>query len=149
MLIRKALTASDQRYWDLCLPFVLSAYNSTVHTSTGYTPNALLLGRYTERDLVPLLSFEVEAQNATEYFTKMRRFQELAFDIVQKRNEASAKANKAKMDKNAIQSKFQVEDYVLVKNLAPAPGPGMAKLRSKYLGPFRIIKVYPSSLVVI
>jgi len=92
MLIRKALSASDQRYWDLCIPFVLSAYNSTVHTATGYTPNALFLGRYKERDLVPLLPFEIEAQNATEYFNRMRRFQELAFDIVRKRNEENCKA---------------------------------------------------------
>ncbi len=37
----------------------------------------------------------------------------------------------------------------MIKNLNPALGPGETKLRSKYIGPFRIIKVYPSSLVVV
>jgi hypothetical protein len=149
MLIRKALTGSDQRYWDLCLPFVLSAYNSTIHTMTGYTPNSLFLGRYKERDLVPLVPFDSESANVDEYFQKMRRFQELAFDIVQKRNAENIKSKKIQMDKNAIRQKFQIGDYVLVKNLAPGLGPGLVKLRSKYIGPFRIIKVYPSSLVLV
>ena len=148
-LIRKALTGSDQRYWDLCLPFVLSAYNSTIHTMTGYTPNALFLGRTQERDLVPLVPFESESANISEYFQKVRRFQELAFDIVRKRNEDNVRAKKIQLDKNAIKPKFQVGDYVLVKNLAPGKGPGLVKLRSKYIGPFRIIKVYPSSLVLV
>ena len=148
-LIRKALTGSDQRYWDLCLPFALSAYNSTVHTMTGYTPNALFLGRAQERDLVPLVPFESESANVSEYFQKIRRFQELAFDIVRKRNEDNVRAKKMQLDRNAIKPQFQVGDYVLVKNLAPGQGPGLVKLRSKYIGPFRIIKVYPSSLVLV
>jgi hypothetical protein len=36
-----------------------------------------------------------------------------------------------------------------VKNLNPALGPGETKLRARYIGPFRIIKAYPSSLVVV
>jgi hypothetical protein len=54
-LLRKGLNQSDQRYWSLCLPFVLNALNSTVHTATGYTTNSLFFGRYQERDLVPLI----------------------------------------------------------------------------------------------
>ena len=36
-----------------------------------------------------------------------------------------------------------------MKNLNPALGPGETKLRSKFIGPFRIIKVFPSSLVLV
>jgi len=52
MLIRKALNESDKRYWSLCLPFILNALNSTVHTATGYSPNSLFFGRFQERELV-------------------------------------------------------------------------------------------------
>jgi Integrase core domain len=37
--------ASNQRDWDEWLPPVLAAYHSSVHDSTGFTPNYLMLGR--------------------------------------------------------------------------------------------------------
>jgi len=37
----------DQRNWDLCLPYVMAAYRATVHQSTSYSPNYLMLGRET------------------------------------------------------------------------------------------------------
>ena len=36
---------SDQRDWDDRLPFVLAAYRSTKHESTGFSPNFLTFGR--------------------------------------------------------------------------------------------------------
>ena len=35
----------DQRNWDLCLPYIMTAYRATVHQSTSYSPNYLMLGR--------------------------------------------------------------------------------------------------------
>ena len=148
-LIRKALTSSDQRYWPQCLPFALNAYNSTVHTATGYTPNSIFFGRFNENSSVPLVPFDSEAATVNEYFTKLRRFQELSFQIVTMRNERLAKARKVQMDKNAITPKYKVGEYVLVKNLQPGTGPGQVKLRAKYIGPFRVIKVYQSSLALV
>ena len=148
-LIRKGLVSSDQRYWPQSLPFILNAYNSTVHTATGYTPNALFLGRFSEPSPVPLVPFDCEAANVTEYYKKLRRFQELSFEIVRARNERLSKARKAQMDKNAITPKYAIGDYVLVKNLQPGLAPGQVKLRTKYLGPFRIIKVYTTSLALV
>ena len=148
-LIRKALTSSDQRYWPQCLPFALNAYNSTVHTATGYTPNSIFFGRFNEPSSVPLVPFDSEAATVNEYFTKLRRFQELSFQIVTARNERLAKARKVQMDKNAITPKYKIGDYVLVKNLQPGTGPGQVKLRAKYIGPFRVIKVYQSSLALV
>ena len=149
MLIRKALTGSDQRYWAQCLPFVLNALNNTVHTATGYTPNSLFLGRFQERPLVPLVPFHVESANVNEYYKKMRRFQELAYQIARVRNEARIAKRKSKFDKTAKKPKYEVGGYVMIKNLNPASGPGKMKLRAKYIGPFRIIKVYPACLAII
>ena len=148
-LLRKGLNESDKRYWSLCLPFILNALNSTVHTATGYTPNSLFFGRYQERDLVPLIPFECESANVNEYFQKMRRFQELAFQIVRGRNERRLQAKKDLWDETSRNPAYNVGDYVLVKNNNPASGPGKMKLRAKYIGPFRVIKVYMSSLIVV
>ena len=149
MLLRKALNESDKRYWSLCLPFILNALNSTVHTATGYTPNSLFFGRFKERDPVPLIPFDSETANVNEYFQKMRRFQELAFQIVRSRNQRKLLARKETWDSTAKCHTFTEGDFVLVKNNNPASGPGKMKLRAKYLGPFRIIKAYTSSLIVV
>ena len=149
MLLRKALNESDKRYWSLCLPFILNALNSTVHTATGYTPNSLFFGRFKERDLVPLIPFDSESANVNEYFQKMRRFQELAFQIVRSRNQRKLLARKENWDSTAKRHTFTEGDFVLVKNNNPASGPGKMKLRAKYLGPFRVIKAYTSSLIVV
>jgi len=39
------IISERQRDWDLCLPSVMAAYRATCHSSTGYSPNALFLGR--------------------------------------------------------------------------------------------------------
>jgi len=144
MLIRKALTHSDKRYWPQCLPFVLNAYNSTVHSATGYTPNALFFGRDRERDPVPLVPFECETANANEYYQKIRRFQELAFQIVKGRNDQAVDNRKKVWDKTAVKHPFTEGGYVMVKDLAPVVGKGATKLRPKFLGPYQSSEGVPS-----
>jgi hypothetical protein len=149
MLIRKGLLDSDKRYWPYALPLLLNAINNSVHTATGYTPNELFFGQFHEQSMVPLVQFESESANVTEYHQKIRRFQEVAFQIARARNEKRIQTKKKEWDKTARIHNFKVGDFILVKNLNPALGPGETKLRAKFIGPFRIIKVYPSSLVVV
>lgn len=148
-LIRKGLTDSDQAYWPSSLPFILNAYNATVHTATGFTPNSLFLGRYKEPSPVPLVPFDCPAATVNEYYRQLRRFQELSFEIVKARNERLSQIRRDQMNKNAVAATYKIGDYVLVKNLQPGKGPGMTKLRAKYLGPYRIIKVYNTSLALV
>ena len=149
MLIRKGLLDSDRKYWPQALPLLLNAINNSVHTATGYTPNELFFGHFHERSMIPIVPFESESANITEYHQKLRRFQEIAFRIARARNEKRIQDKKKEWDKNARIHHFEVGDFILVKNLNPTLGPGETKLRAKFVGPYRIIKVYPSSLVVV
>ena len=45
-MIRSYLDGSDKD-WDLYIPLLTAAYRATVHPSTGFTPNFLMLGRET------------------------------------------------------------------------------------------------------
>jgi hypothetical protein len=68
---------------------------------------------------------------------------------VRSRNERKLQAKKDLWDKTSRNPPYVVGDYVLVKNNNPASGPGKMKLRAKYIGPFRVIKAYMSSLIVV
>ena len=59
------------------------------------------------------------------------------------------KAKKEIWDETTRDQPYKLGDYVLIKNKNPASGPGKRKLRAKYIGPFRVIKVYYSSVVVV
>ena len=37
--------AEDPANWDIKVPYVMAAYRSTPHSTTGETPNRLMLGR--------------------------------------------------------------------------------------------------------
>ena len=39
------VVSDSQKDWDLQLPFVMAAYRSTVHASTNFTPNYLMMAR--------------------------------------------------------------------------------------------------------
>ncbi len=149
MLIRKGLQDSDRKYWPYALPLLLNAINYSVHTATGYMPNELVLGHFTERSMVPIVPYETESANVTEYHQKVRQFQEVAFQIARARNEKRIQAKKQEWDKTAKTHNYNIGDFVVIKNQNPASGIGKMKLRTKYIGPFRIIKVYPASLVVV
>jgi len=43
--LRSLLLGRSQEEWDTVLPQVMRAYRSTPHTSTGETPNPLMLSR--------------------------------------------------------------------------------------------------------
>jgi len=148
-LIRKALNRKDQRFGPQYLPFVLNALNTTVHTATGYTPRSLFLGRLSDREMVPLVPLESEAATCTEYLQHIRKAQELAFQIARARSKKLVAKRKADVNKKAREHPYKVGDFVLIQNKSPAKGKGNRKLRAKYIGPFRIVHVYPRSLIVI
>jgi len=78
----------------------------------------------------------------------IRKAQELQWQLIRARNQQKADMRREAANRNASTHRYKVGDFILVKNLAPA-AKGEKKLRAKYLGPYRILHVYPTSLVVI
>ena len=77
--------------------------------------------------MIPIAPFETESVSFTEYHQKIRRFQEIAFQIARARNEKRIENRKKEMDKHAKGHKFKIGDFVLVKNLNPTLGIGKTK----------------------
>ena len=65
-----------QNRWDEYLPYVMLAYHSSVHESTGFSPNLLMLGRELQMPIhtvVPTpLSSKQEAQGMDDYVADLQ-----------------------------------------------------------------------------
>ena len=147
-LMRKWVSLDDQKQWPHFLAYILYALNFTTNTSTGFTPASLMLGRLDPQPLVPLIPVDHEVVTENEFLESIRRFQEYAFQLTRARHEKLRDKRKEAHNANAYKHNFKPGDFVLVRDLQPAPK-GQLKLRPKYRGPYRVIKAFESSLQVI
>jgi hypothetical protein len=133
-----------QRYWSDLLPVSEFAYNNSVNATTGLTPFELDLGHH------PVTSHSVDANlevaAAETFIERQQALMNIAYEYIQKAQSHQAEQyNKTKNSKE-----FQEDDLVLLstKHTNPPflPSRSSKKLRSKYIGPFRITrKVSPTS----
>ncbi|KAL2099461.1 hypothetical protein ACEWY4_005941 [Coilia grayii] len=85
--LQKILSTTAERChweWDLMIPFALMAYRATTHSSTGFTPNMMLLGREVTEpiDLVAGLPPGHEYEKTpSQYVLQLRDRFELAHQI--------------------------------------------------------------------
>ena len=150
-MIQTYVTETNKDKWHILLPFMVSGYNNVVHTATGYTPAELLFGHNTSYNMVPLVNFENELLDKSEYLKTLREGQEIKWQIVHKRLE-QLKENRINRSSQK-QHDYQIGDYVLLKDLTPkvaktADDKG-TKYHKRYKGPFRIIQKYPQTLMIV
>ena len=68
-----AVVAADQSDWDEKVPFVMAAYRASVHSTTGATPNAMMLGRETAAPLSLVYPTpEVVGEGSHGYVAKLK-----------------------------------------------------------------------------
>jgi hypothetical protein len=129
-----------QNNWDELLPYVIYAYNTTPHSTTGYSPYQLIYGRVPALPIDRMyLTTEQTMQDIDLYeFTRLMKERiKLANDIVYDRlNERKRRIE----EKNSIIDvpEFEIGEIVLIRDPA-----AVAKLNSKlamqYFGPYVII----------
>lgn len=136
-----SFAAQHQRDWDLYIPFVLFAYRSAVHESTGTSPSLMMLGREVRGPvelLVPRPEQE-EPQELTEYGVKLRKILEEVHAKARDCLEVTGSNMKRRYDRSADADGFQVGDAVWLynptckKNTSP-------KLKRPWEGPYRVMK---------
>ena len=147
----KATVQENQSDWDTQIPFVLSAYRSTVHSSTGFTPNDLLLGReatpplavaYESPQAQTGTAGEPPASYAIEMRDRMRAGYHQAWETLQK----SATTQKKAYDQNRTAKRWEEGDEVLF--FLPLKKPGLSpKLQQFWTGTW-VIKKKISEVVV-
>jgi transposase InsO family protein len=140
--IKSALYAcieKDETSWDLFLPDIAFAYNTSILDSIKTYPFSLVYGRESILPTDVLMSKEEDfvKDESTYHIHNTRRLH----DAFQKAIEAQAAYNqtmKQKYDSKQKDTEFSVGDLVLL--YTPKFEEGSRKLQSVYSGPFKVIE---------
>ena len=144
----KTLVNSHQDNWDDFAAYVAHAYNSTVHASTGCSPNMLVFGGeiIMPADLVfGTISRGVESPCTVAFVETLRKELREAYDLVREHTEKASVHQKRGYDTGLKQRRYSIGQKV-VRVLPPASG---AKLKADWDGPFEITRVISEVTVVI
>ncbi|VDH94525.1 Hypothetical predicted protein [Mytilus galloprovincialis] len=103
----KSYVDENKRKWDFYIPILMSAYRSTVHPSTGFSPNKLMLGR--EVNLPHELLYPLPRHNAqkpvNEYVDDLRVHMEDIYHVARENLKQSGEKQKRDHDTRIIDNK--------------------------------------------
>jgi transposase InsO family protein len=130
----------NHSHWTDHLPFIMAAYRSAVHRSTGYSPNFHMFGRevYTPLDIL-IKAPSTETVHSDTYVDKQLELLSDAYWRVRENLNTSVLTNKRFYDEAAHRLTFSVGDWVWFYK--PRQQTGKYPRWSRYYsGPFRIMK---------
>ena len=126
----RTLGENEKSKWNKHLQKLVHAHNSTVSSSTGYSPFFLLYGREPRLPIDTL--FEKTAIKGSNdyrvYVDNWQKAMKSAYEIAALHSEKAARRNENYYNRKARSAILSVGDRVLVKNVREKGGPG--KLRS-------------------
>ena len=135
----RTLVDDNQLNWDELLPYVLMAYRSVQHETTGCTPNYLMLGREvaTPLDIVYEMPVAIKAIPQNQWAWELKEKLELAHSLVRKHSSQAMKRQKTLHDLKLNWQKFQAGDqvYVYFPRYMSGQSP---KLSQFWRGPFNV-----------
>ena len=140
-LMMLSMFVNDRRdNWHELLPFIMHAYRTSVHESTGYSPFRLMMG---EECSLPqdVSTAELRTQRENDvaphpFATWVRDALEVAYDHVRSSLWKTASRRKRLYDTKAVNRKFPVGSWVL-RYYPPA---AQHKLGSPWIGPHQVVR---------
>jgi transposase InsO family protein len=140
----KAYLKGQEKDWDKFLGCLAGAYRATVHESTGYTPNMLMLGREVRLPAQIMYSAPSNAENFpsySNYIEKLKERMERAHELAREHLQRAAKKQKENYDAKCLIYSYTAGD--LIWYASPTVDGRLApKLRKTYMGPVLILKKY-------
>ena len=132
-----------REHWYKYLPFVARIMNTSIHTSTGVSPSALIFGTIATQDKGIFSDYTTEQRESltlSEGTAKMLKAQQILLKIATENQLKRDSENIVKRTPNAI-SRFPPDSYVLVEY--PDTGLGKKppnKLMTALKGPYRVVE---------
>ncbi|KAK6177716.1 hypothetical protein SNE40_015762 [Patella caerulea] len=143
-----AFVNENQNDWDKYLPMIMMAYRSSIHESTGVTPNKMMYGREITLP-VDLVFGTPEMMNTDNYSLDFNYAYELEQKINRIHNFARGRLNmaganmKRNYDKKLAHNSYEVGTPVWVHN--PKPRKGLSrKLQRDWQGPYIVTQIINS-----
>lgn len=127
----------DQTDWDTWVPLVVFGYNTSKHSSTGFTPFELCFGRQARLPADSSISLPPDVELATDYAKKLEETMTHTRELVDAEiGTAQARQQKSYDQRHgAMQDHgFEEKQWVLLYNPAVKKA-SAAKLTSKFKGP--------------
>jgi len=138
-LLAKTVEA-HQRDWPLRLPYVVAAYNATVHESTGFSPNFLTYGRELAAPVDVVLDSPPTGQmSVNDYADHLVSMLNQAYNEAREHLGRSAERTKRYYDLKSRPVVFGPGDLVWV--FSPRRYTGRSpKWQRRYSGPFEVVR---------
>ena len=137
-----AFVSSNNKDWDEQLPYVMMAYRSAEHETTGMSPNILMFGREVATPLD--LMYEMPPMNKpipnNQWVWELQDRIETAHATVRKYTQQSMRRQKQLHDSRTAYEKFNVGDQVFVF-FPVRPIGTSSKFPSYWRGPYKITGV--------
>lgn len=138
-------TLENQRDWDQKVPMVINARNTTVHSSTGFTPYEMIYARKPNETVQQ----EVDFEPSSEYVAKLKEAKKLIEACARKRHAKQlAKYKAAYAKRHRINYDYlKPGDLVLITNEANHVGLNK-RLEAKQIGPYTVARATSHDCIV-
>jgi len=131
--------AEFPKKWDVFLPYVIYAYNTSYHSSIDNIPFYLFFGRDPHDDMFDV-NRVINVGPGMEPSNKDRlHYLQLARQIAIKTMARKTDLRKVKYDEDAFDKSPDIGDLVMVKSIRP-PDVEVGKLYPRFVGPFRVVE---------
>ena len=131
----------NQEDWDLQLQPCMMAYRSSVHESTGETPNMLMLGREIEVPLDVITELAPDTLPlTTEYAVALQQRLASAHEAARRHLGKATERQKRNYDNRVSNKPYRVGDSVWLHNIRRKKGRN-PKLDCPWEGPFLVVSV--------
>ena len=138
--LQKSLNGKNLEEWDTVLSHVIFSYNTSVHSSTLFTPFFLMFGVEARIPAEIILGRPPFENSPSSYALSQSKTLELAYENARENLHAAQKRMKDRYDLGANEKVFRFGDKVRIrlKNLSFKPA---SKLRSPWSDLFEVVKV--------
>ena len=135
-----SFVSDHKRDWDDHLPFVMAAYRSSVHESTGFTPMKMMTGQEMNLPIDLMIKeartpLPVGLQTAGQYVTWVKSALQDAYDCARETLGKAAIRQKRVYDQKAVNRKFPRGSWVL----RYYPPTAQHKLNKPWIGPYLVV----------
>lgn len=130
--------STNHHDWDQFLPYVLFAYNSSAHETTGYSPFFLLYGHEPTLPIDACLHLRPGEAKSPSNDEVVRRWED-ARRLVAEREVRAKEKNKLRYDRGRHTQALSAGDLVYVRKPTYQRGK-TSKLLHPYHGPFRLVR---------